>query len=190
MAALAGWGLINHHPPGPRPGSRRACLLLIFLFFIILPGIDHLIIFLLIILLTILHLIILFLFFLFTALPFLIAPSVSFSLAYSIALYAYSYFLFSLHLSISLSSSFLFSLASSISLFSSLLFSLSLWPPPSLYPLIILYGLLLLPSNPEEKETMVRRPMEHLFHSPTLFGSTQGPSTHLWSNLGLNRSKA
>jgi len=25
MAALAGWGLINHHPPGPRPGSRRAC---------------------------------------------------------------------------------------------------------------------------------------------------------------------
>jgi len=24
MAALAGWGLINHHPPGPRPGSRRA----------------------------------------------------------------------------------------------------------------------------------------------------------------------
>src|SRR6218665_2845895 len=26
MAALAGWGLVNHHPPGPRPGSRRACL--------------------------------------------------------------------------------------------------------------------------------------------------------------------
>jgi len=26
MAALAGWGLINHHPPGPRPGSRRACV--------------------------------------------------------------------------------------------------------------------------------------------------------------------